>query len=100
MYDTFLTEAYLHSANTCQGAHLDLVPVGKKPELHDCCYVRQCSLFYAFVNQLSRGWMLHVLFIMHSAILNCLSLGSFSSQPLVEYKKDNMTNMSTIANLY
>ena len=29
MYGKFLPESHFHSANTCQGAHLNVVPVGK-----------------------------------------------------------------------
>ena len=45
-------------------------------------YVRQCSLYYISILELSGGLTLCILFIVCSAIHNCLPLGSFPSQHL------------------
>ena len=65
------------------------------PQIHDWwpyhhCYVRQCSLSYTLLLELSRGLASHILSIVCTAIHNCSSLSSFSSQHLGSMWKEIM----------
>ena len=48
----------------------------------NCCYVRRYSLSYVLLPKLSRGPASHILSSVCTAVHNCSSLGSFSSQQL------------------
>ena len=64
-------------------------------------YVRQHSLSYALLLELSKGSASRILFIVCTAIHNCSSSRSLVFATLRQnLSRDNVTNISTITNLY
>ena len=64
-------------------------------------YVKQCSLSYAYILELSRELVSHILFIVCTVIHICLSSGSLVFTTLRWYViRDNMTSMITITDPY